>query len=199
MNKRQISIIIPAHNEKDMIAHCLQQLVQSSDLVVPEIIVVCNGCNDSTADIVRSFGTAVHCIETKVASKTNALNLGDDVASYFPRFYLDADIRISLKDISKVVAAMETSNALAAAPKMQMALTGSSWAVKSYYDIWCNLPYCREGMIGAGMYVLSEEGRKYFSKFPDIIADDRFIRALFKGEQRIAVNNAVSIISAPTP
>jgi len=93
---------------------------------------------------------------------------------------------------------MKKNNALAAAPRMQMDLTGSSWVVRSYYDIWCNLPYCREGMIGAGVYALSEEGRKHFSDFPDIIADDRFIRALFRGDQRIGVSNAVSIVSAPT-
>jgi len=181
-----------------MIVHCLEQLVQHSEVLEPEIIVVCNGCSDNTVDIVRSFGDVVFCIETEVASKTNALNLGDKKASYFPRFYLDADIRISLGDILKVVTAMENSNALAAAPKMQMDLTGSSWAVKSYYDIWNNLPYCKEGMIGAGVYALSEEGRKQFSDFPDIIADDRYIRALFRGEQRIGVSNAVSIVSAPT-
>ncbi len=198
MNGKRISIIIPAHNEGGMIDYCLQQLVQSFDSLIPEIIVVCNGCSDNTADIVRSFGDAINCIVTEEASKINALNIGDKAALYFPRVYLDADIRLSLKDISKIITAMESSRALAAAPKMQMDLTGSSWAVKSYYDIWCNLPYCREGMIGAGVYVLSEEGRRCFSKFPNIIADDRFIRALFSTEKRISVHDAVSIISAPT-
>lgn len=197
MSRRRISIIIPAHNEGAVIAHCLEQLIHASEVLDPEIIVVCNGCNDNTADIVRSFGDVVRCIETTVASKSNALNLGDNSASYFPRFYLDADIRFSLGDISKVVAAMDRSNVLAAAPKMQMNLSGSSWAVRSYYDVWSNLPYCRKGMIGAGVYALSEEGRKHFSDFPDIIADDRFIRALFKEDQRMGVSDTVSVVSAP--
>lgn len=198
MNRLQISIVIPAHNEADVIFYSLQQLVQDSETISPEIIVVCNGCSDQTANIVRSFGGTVKCIETQVASKIKALNIGDKIVSFFPRFYLDADIRISISDISKVIFAMEESNALAAAPRMQLDLTESSWVVRSYYDIWCNLPYCREGMIGAGVYVLSEEGRKHFAEFPDIIADDRYIRALFTGEQRIGVRNAVSVISAPT-
>ena len=198
MNKQPISIIIPAHNEKSVIAKCLENLIQCSDTIAPEIIVVCNGCRDNTAEIVRSFGKAVRCIETSAASKVNALNLGDKAASYFPRIYLDADIQFSLDDIWKVVKEMEQKNALAAAPRMQMDLSGSSWMVRSYYDIWCNLPYCREGMIGAGVYALSEKGRTFFAEFPDIIADDRYIRALFKENQRIGVKNAVSIISAPT-
>ncbi|HVE58531.1 MAG TPA: glycosyltransferase [Pyrinomonadaceae bacterium] len=198
MNKRPISIIIPAHNEKAVIERCLQNLLAPSETIAPEIIVVCNGCRDNTAEIVRSFGTAVHCLETAAASKVKALNLGDQAASYFPRFYLDADIKISLGDIWKVVSEMEQKNALAAAPRMQMDLSGSSWAVRSYYDIWCDLPYCREGMIGAGVYALSEEGRNFFAEFPDIIADDRYIRALFREDRRIGVRNAVSVISAPT-
>ena len=198
MNKRKISIIIPAHNEKSVIERCLQNLLEASDTIAPEIIVVCNGCCDNTAEIVRSFGSAVRCLETETASKIKALNLGDQAASYFPRFYLDADITISLGDIWKVVTEMEEKNALAAAPRMQMDLGGSSWAVRSYYDIWCNLPYCREGMIGAGVYALSEKGRTFFAEFPDIIADDRFVRALFREDQRIGVRDSVSIISAPT-
>lgn len=197
MTKRRISIIIPAHNEKSVIGNCLQNLIQLSETIEPEIIVVCNGCRDNTAEIVRSFGDAVRCLKTETASKVNALNLGDEAASYFPRFYLDADIRISIGDIWKVVSEMEKRNALAAAPRMQMDLSGSSWAVRSYYDVWCDLPYCRAGMIGAGVYALSEEGRSFFPEFPNIIADDRYIRALFREDQRIGVSDAVSIISAP--
>jgi len=193
-----ISIIIPAHNEAEVIAHSLHELTRCDAALNPEIIVVCNGCSDTTAEVVRAFGDAVTCIETDVASKTHALNFGDEAASHFPRFYLDADIRLSLIDIEKVVNAMELTDALAAAPRMQMDLTGSSWAVRSYYQIWCNLPYCREGMIGAGVYALSQEGRSRFKGFPDIIADDRYIRALFTGNQRIGVKDAVAVISAPT-
>jgi len=198
LEKQMISIVIPAHNEANVISRCLRQLAQTGESAVKlEVIVVCNGCSDNTAEIVRSFDQ-VMCIETNIASKTQALNLGDKEASWFPRFYLDADIGLSMDDISKVVAAMEESHALAAAPSVQMDLTGSSWLVRSYYDIWCNLPYCKEGMIGAGVYVLSEEGRKRFVDFPDVLSDDIFIRDLFTGEERLGVKDAVSIISAPT-
>jgi len=197
IDKQMISIVIPAHNEANVISYCLQHLVQPCRALDLEIIVVCNGCSDRTADIVRTFDQ-VKCIETDIALKTHALNLGDKAASYFPRFYLDADIRLSLKDIAIVVQTMAEKKALAAAPMAKMDFTGSSWAVKSYYDIWCNLPYCREGMIGAGVYVVSEEGRKRFSEFPKVSCDGLFIRDLFKGDERIGVKGAVSIVSAPT-
>jgi len=199
MNELWVSIIIPAHNEEKMIGDCLEQLLKPSGMLNLEIIVICNGCDDNTVSIVNTFSKnrdEVLCIETEVASKTNALNLGDNVALYFPRIYLDADIKISIDDILKVALVMG-EGALAAAPKMQMDLTESSWAVKSYYDIWCDLPYCREGMIGAGVYVLSKKGRGCFAEFPDMIADDRYIRALFNSEQRILVPSAISIVRAP--
>ncbi len=195
---KHISVIIPAHNEEAVIGRCLQQLSEASDTLELEIIVVCNGCNDRTAKVVRAFSQNIICIETSVASKTHALNLGDAKASYFPRFYLDADILFSIESLCRVVEEMDKANAFAAAPQVKMDLSGCSWAVKSYYDIWCNLPYCKEGMIGAGVYALSEQGRNQFETFPDIIADDRYIRALFTESQRLGVKGARSIVSAPT-
>jgi len=198
MDKKQmVSIVIPAHNEAGVIAHCLEQLVQPYEGLGVEVIVVCNGCSDNTAEIARGFDQ-VKCIETDIAYKTHALNIGDKAASYFPRFYLDADIRLSFDNISKIILAMEKQHALAAIPRGQMDFTGSSWAVKSYYDIWMNLPYNRKGMMGAGVYVISEEGRKRFSKFPKIHSDGLFIRGIFKGSELIGVRDAFSIVNAPT-
>ena len=67
-----ISIIIPAHNESDVIRRCLESAlagVKSGEL---EVIVVCNGCLDNTAELARTFGECVTVIETDVASKSNA-------------------------------------------------------------------------------------------------------------------------------
>jgi len=197
MHMYKASIVIPAHNEESVISNCLNLLATRQDYIQLQIIVVCNGCSDNTANIVRSF-SGVHCIETDVASKSNALNLGDDCALYFPRFYLDADIRMSPKGILDIVKHMEVSSALAASPEAQMDFSGCSWLVRSYYTIWCDLPYCRAGMIGAGSYVLSEKGRSIFARFPEIIADDRFVRALFSDSQRVCVNKVKAIVSAPT-
>ena len=62
---------------------------------------------------------------------------------------------------------------------MQVDLRGSSLAVRGYYRIWARLPYVREGMIGVGVYALSEDGRRRFDAFPDVIADDGYVRMLF--------------------
>ena len=192
-----ISVIIPAHNEEKVIAAALKEFADGAADGELEVIVVCNGCTDNTAEVVASFGSAIRCLETQVASKANALNLGDAATSGFPRFYQDADVVLSLDAIRQVAQVLRTGRFLAAAPRMHMDLRKTSWPVRAYYKFWQQLPYVRIGMIGAGVYALSQEGRERFDKFPAIIADDRFIRALFKEHERTVVSSCCSLVTAP--
>jgi hypothetical protein len=132
-----------------------------------------------------------------VPSKANALNLGDSQASGFPRIYQDADVVLTFDTISQLAQVLRSGRYLAAAPVMRMDFRRASWPVRSYYEIWQKLPYVQEGMIGTGVYALSEEGRKRFDTFPGIIADDGYIRALFKTHERISVASCYSIVRAP--
>jgi glycosyltransferase involved in cell wall biosynthesis len=191
------SIIIPAHNEETVIGKCLHKLVPAAPKGEIEVIVVCNGCSDKTSEVVRSYGNSIICIETPVASKTNALNLGDEAASGFPRIYLDADVVLSLETVRQVASVLSSGRYLAVAPQMQMDYGHSSWAVRSFYDVWQRLPYVKEGMIGTGIFALSAEGRSRFKKFPNVIADDGYIRALFKTSERTSVESCCSQVRAP--
>ncbi|MBV5329110.1 MAG: glycosyltransferase family 2 protein [Chlorobium sp.] len=192
-----ISIIIPAHNEETVIAAALKELIAGAASGVCEIIVVCNGCTDKTAEVVASFGDAITCIETPVPSKSNALNLGDSKAKGFPRIYQDADVVLSIETIMQIAQVLRTGKFHAAAPVMRMDFRKASWLVRSYYEVWQQLPYVKEGMIGTGVYALSEEGRKRFDWFPEIIADDGYVRALFKSDERFSVNSCCSLVRAP--
>src|SRR4051812_17623879 len=107
-----ISIVIPAHNEAAVIARTLRAMTapkpedageaagKVARLDALDIVVVCNGCSDTTAEIARSFGPSVRVIETDVASKPHALNLGDAAATFFPRIYADADVVIAPRAIN---------------------------------------------------------------------------------------------------
>ncbi len=193
-----ISVIIPAYNEAEVIARCLNSLLEGSAQHEIEVLVVCNGCSDNTAEIARGFGEPVRVLETAVPSKTHALNLGDAAASGFPRLYLDADIVITMASVRKIAAALEHGPALAAAPQpVNVFLPGTQWGVRAYYRFWTALPYIQEGMIAAGAYALSPRGRERFDKFPDVIADDGYVRLLFEPHERIQVLDAVSEVSAP--
>lgn len=193
-----ISVIIPAYNEAAVIARCLESLLQDGGADDLELFVVCNGCSDNTAEIARGFGDAVRVIETEVASKTHALNLGDAAARFFPRLYIDADVVLSSQSVYKVAAALENGSALAAAPRpVDVFLPRTEWGVLAYYRFWGALPYIQEGMIAAGAYALSQEGRARFGDFPDVIADDGYVRLLFEPKERVLVDDATSEVWAP--
>ncbi|MCK5728652.1 MAG: glycosyltransferase [Methylococcales bacterium] len=197
MNTACATVIIPAYNEENIIVRCLEALQQQDFTGDLQIIVVCNHCHDQTANKVRAFNADIICLETDIGSKTNALNLGDEAAKFYPRIYLDADIVLSQNAVREMCLTLNDEQHLATSAVAKMDLAQSSWGVKAFYDIWLNLPYCKEGMIGSGVYALSEQGRKQFQKFPLIIADDGYIRCLFTSEQRPLSLNCTAHVSAP--
>ena len=190
------SILIPAHNEANVIARCLTQLVDGFTRENFEIIVVCNGCDDNTADIVRSISNKIICLETYVKSKTYALNYGEKYAHFFPRIYQDADVIVTLETIDALCEKLKEGY-LALSPTVKMNFSTSSYFVRAYYDIWLSLPYCEAGMIGAGVYALSEKGRMQFESFPEIIADDEFVRLHFNDNERTKLSSHFSYVSSP--
>ena len=177
-----ISVVIPAFNEGAVIGRNLEKMVGGAAPGELEVVVVCNGCTDNTADVARSF-PLVNVIETSVPSKTNALNLGDRAVSGFPRFYVDADVMISLESLRVVARVLGTGQYLAAAPRMEADVSKSNWFVRAFQRVWMQLPYCRQGLI-AQAYGISEEGRRRFGEFPSITADDAFVRLHFAPDER---------------
>lgn len=190
------SIIIPAHNEATVISRSLEALLKQA-APEDEIIVCANGCTDQTAEIISGYQPRVTLVCTSVPSKVQALNLGDGVAHSFPRIYADADVVFQEGCLDRLKQVLHSQNFLAVAPTPQMDMSDSSWAVRAYYRIWLSLPYCQRGMIGAGVYGLSARGRARFDRFPDLIADDGYVRALFQEHERCKVDGARVTVRAP--
>ena len=192
-----VSVIIPAYNEGAVIARFLRAVLASAVPDGLEVIVVCNGCTDETAAIASQFGPPVRVIETDIAGKTHALNLGDQAASSFPRIYADADVVITSQVISALVDRLQGGDVLAVAPSPAIDLTGCSRLVRAYYEVRARLPSAREGIGGSGVYALSEAGRRRFGEFPNVIADDGYVRLQFKSHERETLKDARSIVFAP--
>jgi glycosyltransferase involved in cell wall biosynthesis len=193
-----LSVIIPAHNEEAVIGRCLDALLHGARPSELEVIVVCNGCTDRTADVARAHGAVVRVIETDVPGKANALNLGDRAASGFPRLYVDADAILPIESVRTTAEALTSGDILAAAPLLSVDLTNRPWPVRAYYNVWLQLPYCRAGMLGSGVQAVSEEGRKRFTSFPAVTADDAFLRLHFAPSERRTIEECRFWISPPT-
>ncbi len=196
MTQQNVSIIIPAHNEASSITQCLTALIKPDPDYHLQIIVVCNGCQDNTYSIVNALDSTIICLETNIASKSNALNLGDRVAKFYPRIYLDADVVLSIEAVKALCLTLSNKNYLATSSRVNMDLLSSSWFVRAFYEIWLDLPYCKAGMIGSGVYALSEKGRQRFDEFPNIIADDGYVRCLFTEAER-PLSDCYSTVTAP--
>lgn len=197
LHMTRASVVIPAHDEQHSIGRCLSALTRGMEPGELEIAVVCNGCSDRTAEVARRHGDAVRVIETEVASKSQALRIGDQAVSAFPRFYVDADVELPLASLRAVADALAAGPALAAAPRMEIDLSRSSRAVRAYYRIWTRLPYHKQGTFGSGVYAVSRAGRARFGTFPDLISDDGFVRLHFRPEERASVASAHFQVRAP--
>ena len=98
------SVIIPAHNEEAVIERTLRGVLADGieDL---EVVVVVNATTDRTAEIARSIDPRITVIETETPGKTNALNLGEESLTSFPRIFLDADIELKPGTARALIAA----------------------------------------------------------------------------------------------
>jgi glycosyltransferase involved in cell wall biosynthesis len=192
-----ISVIIPARNEAAVLPRALSALTSG---VLPgeiEVIVACNGCTDRTFEVASRWGDPVRALEVATPSKIAALRAGDSEAKGFPRFFVDADVELRLPAVRAVAQELAGDAPRVASPKMHVDATRSSWLVRAYYAIWTRLPYHRDGLIGSGVYAVSEAGRRRFDTFPELISDDGWIRLQFAPEERLSVASASFTIFAP--
>jgi glycosyltransferase involved in cell wall biosynthesis len=195
----RLSVVIPAHNEAAVIQRVLRPLVESARSGALEVVVCANGCTDETASLARAFGPEINVVETATASKVAALNLADEVASVFPRAYVDADVDVDLEVLLLLADTLQDpAGPLVAAPPMRVDASRSSWPVRAHYRIWEMTDYRQHGHIGSGIYALSATGRRRFGEFPDIIADDRFVQQMFGLEERGTSTRGHFTIHAPT-
>ena len=188
-----MSVVVPAHNESALIRRLVSRLAVDDRL---EVVVVANGCTDDTADVARGISSRVTVVEIDEASKIAALNAGDQVATVWPRAYVDADVVVEPSALLAVGAAL-AGGALVCSPALRVATSGSSWAVRAYYRIWELTDYRRESHIGSGIYALSAEGRSRFTSFPPIIADDRFVQTRFAPSERVTLEEHHFEVEAP--
>ena len=178
-----MSVIVPAHDEQAVIDRCLDALLAEAAPGEIEVVVVCNGCTDATAERARDHA-GVRVLELAEPGKIGALNAGDAAAARFPRIYLDADAVLTTAAARSLARALERGPALAAAPRVRLVTDGVSPLVAWHYRAWAALPVTRAGYVGSGVYALSRVGHARVAPFPDVVADDDYVRRSFAPHER---------------
>lgn len=189
-----LSVVVPAHDEARTLGRTLAALTSAAGGETPEVVVVANGCSDDTAEVARAAGARV--VELGQASKAAALRAGDEAATAFPRVYLDADIVLTPGTLGHLAERLRRGDVHAASPSIRFDLRGSSWPVRAFYRAYAELPYVRSGLVGLGVYGMSEAGRSRFGQFPDVTSDDLFVQRLFAEHER-GTSDGEFVVAAP--
>ncbi|WP_084516116.1 glycosyltransferase family 2 protein [Microbacterium luticocti] len=193
------SVIVPAHDEADVVGTGLAALAGAVAHGALEVHVVCNGCTDATADAARAVpGVIVH--ELAQASKTAALNAGDAAAVAWPRIYLDADVVLPAAAVPALVRALNRPGVHAGRPRFEYDTTSSTSLVRAYHRARMRVPALSQALWGAGVYAVTAHGHARIAPFPPVIADDVHVdRAFAPGEKAIVATAPVRVSAPRTP
>ncbi|WP_157981726.1 glycosyltransferase [Protaetiibacter intestinalis] len=192
----RMSVIVPAHDEAHVLAVNLARMTSGIPRDALQFVVVANGCSDDTAEIARAAGVDV--VELATGSKIAALNAGDAAARYAARAYVDADVRVSGETLLALAELLTHSDGpLVASPRFTVDTRFSSLFVRAHYRVWEHTDYRRSGHIGSGVYALSARGRMRFDRFPEVIADDRYVQQLFSPAERALLPGHSFEVPAP--
>ncbi|MDX3452526.1 glycosyltransferase family 2 protein [Streptomyces sp. ME02-8801-2C] len=193
------SIVIPAHNEGQVIGRLLDSLLAGPAEDETDIVVVCNGCTDDTARVAAARGPRVRVVDIPTPSKHAALRAGDDHARGFPRVYVDADVVITGADVRALTEPLDddSSDILATAPERRIPLAGCAWRVRAYYRVWQQLPAVRAGLFGRGVIAVSKAGHARIAALPPLMADDLAASLAFAPHERLVVDGASVVVHPP--
>lgn len=191
------SVVIPAHDEGRTIARSLDNLYQGLFDEELEVVVVCNGCTDDTAERAREVAPGATVIELERPGKAEAMRVGNAAATAYPRVHLDADVVLRGSDLRRLLEPLRNGTALAAAPQRLLVTRGSSAPVRWYYDVWQRLPQVGRGLFGRGVVALTAEGQARVDALPPMMGDDLVASEAFTDAERVVVEDAVVHVHAP--
>ncbi len=185
-----ISLIIPAYNEANLLTRTIDYVLGDNELQNCEIIVVCNGCKDNSIEVLTRYqkdnqnvlnskSIVLKVIDEQKPSKTHALNIGMKDAAAENVVLLDADILVSGACIQELVKVLKEKALLALSPAIEFDTGDSSSAVKRYFNVSENSKYNKELRL-SNVIALSAIGRQAVGDFPEVIADDEYLRRQLK-------------------
>jgi hypothetical protein len=161
------------------------------------ILVVANGCTDDTERVAQGYEPQVRVISTPIASKSNALRIGDENARSFPRLYVDADVELRTEDVRALADALRSPDVLAVAPERVLTLADRPLLVRWYYRIWQRLPTVHDGLFARGVFGVTEEGHRRLAWDSGVMSDDLVASVSFTPDERRVVREARVVVHPP--
>lgn len=197
-----LDVVIPAHNEEALLPACLRAVLATTGISV-RVIVVANGCTDGTVSaaraarvLARERGHEMVVVELERANKTRALNVGDTYRRGCPMVYLDADTVLLPGSLASVHDELATPLPRLTAPPSVL-VRPRRRLTRAYAAIWRKLPRVADDVVGAGCYAVNPAGRRRWGTFPDVVADDLFVRALFDSTERVVASQGGFLLVMP--
>lgn len=187
------SVLIPAHNEAGYLPACMEALL-ASDVAAIEVVVICNGCTDATAEIARSYqaqaearGWRLIVLDLVEGGKLNAWNKGEEAASGEVLIYLDADVLVTPPLIGQIAETLHMEAAGYASGMPNVTISGHDAVTRHYTRFWLTTPFMVHGVPGFGVFAMNRAGRARWGAWPDIISDDTYARLNFTPDERLRV------------
>ncbi|MEM6587048.1 MAG: glycosyltransferase family 2 protein [Pseudomonadota bacterium] len=192
-----VSVIVPANNEEAYIGACLEALRgQQMGNLRGEVIVAANACDDGTVEVaecgrsaLEARGWILRVLNLPEPGKVGAFNAADQLAVGDILIYLDADVVME----PDMIAALHTQLAVPGpryASGVLRVARAKSWVTRRFATTWQRLPFMVTNVQGAGLFAVNRAGRARWGTFPDIIADDAYVRLLFAPDERVKVSPA---------
>lgn len=188
-SRARLDVIIPAREEPAAgLARCLDRLLADSAALDLAVIVVANGPDHAAVAAAadrydRGFAGALRVVSTVESGKANALNVGDRHRRGGAVVYLDADVVLLPGTLLALAEALQGRSPRFAAPRRRLAPVRSR-LTRAYVRVWESLPGVAAD-VGSGCYGVNAAGRDRWGSFPNLLADDAFVRTRFAADERV--------------
>ncbi len=104
-----VSVVIPAYNGEKTIARCIESVLKQDYQGNYEIIVVDNGSNDRTGEVIDTFGSVIKVVYPDIQSPGAARNAGVEVSKGTLIAFTDADMFVAKDWMRKGVQCLRTN------------------------------------------------------------------------------------------
>ncbi|MEV4314469.1 glycosyltransferase family 2 protein [Actinocrispum sp. NPDC049592] len=182
-----IDVVIPAHNEETLIRACIWSALGPG----VQVIVVADGCTDDTVEAASLPGVTV--ISLPRSGKAAALNAAEPYRRGCPVVYLDADTVLTPGSLQAIASALDTPSPRLAGPA-PLLVRPRSRLTRSFAKVWSALPAVAGQVIGGGCYAVNAAGRARWDKFPDVVADDAFVRGQFSPHEQALAGSFLLVL-----